>query len=202
MSDAIRQITDLVEADPIDVEALERAFDSATHQERVAAIRQFTKSIQRRLFEQTEGREVTLEAMVPPHAPPLQEVVHEGQNTLPVFSSFQKRFCAPSSEHTAGGDRLWGYNEQTMRMFTGPGYFVAYDDTETDEVCIDYREVPPEAPDEWPDVVPSKNRLGRFVYAGTVDRLRRVSEHCTIGRAFDDDSEPMDNWFALVRTPV
>ncbi len=198
MSRIVSQIVDLVTAEDIDMDALEAAFDEATHDQRVQAIREFTPKIQRRLFEAAEGRAVSIEQIVPAGRGELEEVIHEGQNTLPAFRKFQKRFCRPSSDQRQS-DRevLWGYNHQTMAPFTGPGYFVAYEDEDSGEVWIDYRELPTERPDAWPKIVDNKARLGRFVYHGMVDRLRRVSQHCTIGRAYK--GKPMSAWFVLVR---
>ncbi|QDG50833.1 hypothetical protein FIV42_08840 [Persicimonas caeni] len=198
MSRVSTQILDLVTADQIDCDALESAFDEATHEQRVQAIREFTPKIQKRLFEAAEGRRVDIEHIVPSEKGSLEEVIHEGQNTLPAFRKFQKRFCRPSrDQRQSNREVLWGYNHQTMSPFTGPGYFVAYEDEESGEVWIDYRELPTERPDEWPKIISNKARLGRFVYHGMVDRLRRVSQHCTIGRAYK--GKPMDAWFVLVR---
>jgi hypothetical protein len=198
MSRTLTQIRDLVTADDIDVDALEEIFDEATHQQRVEVIRTFSPKIQARLFEAAEGRRVDIEQVVPTKRDSLEEVIHEGQNTLPMFRKFQKRFCRPSREHRSSNRAvLWGYNHQTMSAFTGPGYFIAYQDEESGEVWIDYRDLPNERPDEWPKIINNKARLGRFVYHGMIDRLRRVSEHCTIGRAYK--GEPMDAWFVLVR---
>ena len=185
--------------DTIDVDALSDAFDGADHATRLAAIGKFTPKLQRNLFEAAQGRSVTVAQVVPEDTAALQEVIHHGQNTLPAFRSFQKRFCRPTAEHKPDNrDVLWGYNHQTMSGITGPGYFVAYDDADTGEVVIDYRELPPERPDSWPQIIDNKARLGRFVYAGMVDRLRRVSDHVTIGRAYK--SKPMNAFFALVRS--
>lgn len=198
MSRTVSQIVDLVTAENIDMDALEAAFDAASHAERVQAIREFSPKIQRRLFEAAEGRAVDIEHIVPSDKGSLEEVIHEGQNTLPMFRKFQKRFCRPSrDQRQTDREVLWGYNHQTMAPFTGPGYFVAYEDDDTGEVWIDYRELPTERPDEWPKIIDNKARLGRFVYHGMVDRLRRVSKHCTIGRAFK--GEAMNAWFVLVR---
>jgi hypothetical protein len=203
MSNTIDSVLELVRDEPIDIDALELAFEEIAHDERVDAIRHFGSDIQRRLFDCAEGRSMTIDDVVPPDVPATTEVIHEGQNTLPVFSAFQKRFCRPDSEaiEDRSRDVLWGYNEQALRLVTGPGYFVAYDDESTGEVCIDYREIPAGRPEGWPEIILNERRLGRFVYAGTVDRLRRVSEHVSIGRAYVDDDEAMDNWFVLVRTP-
>ena len=198
MPDISDQIVEVASADSVDVAQLEQLFDEASHAERVEATRQFGRSTQKRIYEEIEGRAVDLDQLVPPDVPPMTEVIHEGHNTLPAFRSFQKRFCRPD-DNDSELEELWGYNEQTFQLVTGPGYFVAYEDEEAGEVCIDYRRVPPRAPDNWPEIEENEIRLGRFVYAGTVDRLRRVSEHVTIGRAFIDDDDPMNAWFVLVR---
>jgi len=202
MTDIADEITDAARANPPDVDRLGSLFDEADHQARVEAIRQFGRSLQRDLYDHAAGRPVALSQIVAPETSPMTEVVHDGQNTLPVFRAFQKRFCRPDPGGIEG-DReiLWGYNEQTFKAVTGPGYFTAYEDDDTGEVCIDYREIPSASPDGWPDVVSNAARLGRFVYAGTVDRLRGLSEHVTIGRAFIDDEDPMNAWFTLVRRP-
>lgn len=198
MGRILTQIRDLVTAEKIDVDALEELLDQATHQQRVEAIRTFSPKIQARLFEAAQGRRVAIEQVVPEGRDSLEEVIHEGQNTLPMFRKFQKRFCRPSrDQRQSNREVLWGYNHQTMAPLTGPGYFIAYEDEESGEVWIDYRELPNERPDEWPKIIDNKARLGRFVYHGMIDRLRRVSKHCTIGRAYK--GEAMDAWFTLVR---
>ena len=66
-----------------------------------------------------------------------------------------------------------------MRTMTGPGYFVVHTD-EHDQLVIDYREVPAAAPEDlppgWPPILPNSARLSRFIYNGTVDVMRRVSQ--------------------------
>lgn len=193
--DAIRAA---LSADTIDMDALADLLNRASPDERAATLPFFTPKVQRRLFEAAKGRTVTTFDIVPDGVDALQEVIHEGRNTLPAFRSFQKRFCLPTRDHRPDNRRvLWGYNHQTFSGITGPGYFVAYDDEETGEVVVDYRELPPEHPQEWPPILDNSARLGRFVYAGMVDRLRRVSDHVTIGRAYK--SKPMNAYFILIR---
>lgn len=153
---------------------------------------------------------------VPQGVAPLTAVHHPGRNTIPPFrryQDFEKRFMKP----TSGATEVHGYNESAA-WFIRPGYFVAY---ETDAprvsaedqarwasrggVVIDYHLVPPaEAPlpEGWPPVIPNSQGLQRFVYHGTRDFMRRVSEHVSIGRASggegDKDTE-LDFWFVLVR---
>ena len=199
MSETVDAIIEELNQGPIDVDGLEILFNAASPEHRLTAVRSFKPRQQRRLFDAAAGRPVTTTDIVADGTPPLTEVIHEGQNTLPAFRSFQKRFCLPSEEHRPTDRRvLWGYNHQTFSGITGPGYFVAYDDPENAEVVIDYRELPPERPEQWPPILTNSARLGRFVYAGMVDRLRRVSDHVTIGRAYK--KKPMNAFFTLVRT--
>ena len=199
MTGSIDTIVAEFDRKPIQIDTLEQRLNEASTTLRVEAIRQLTPNRQRRLFAACSGRTVTTEDIVADDVAALTEVIHEGQNTLPMFRAFQKRFCLPSKQHQPDNRRiLWGYNHQTFSGITGPGYFVAYDDDDTGEVVIDYRELPPEKPDHWPPIIENTARLGRFVYAGMVDRLRRVADGVTIGRAYK--SEPMNAYFALVRT--
>jgi hypothetical protein len=75
---------------------------------------------------------------------------------------------------------------------------VARQDPARPEVQIDYREVPPEAPRGWPAVRSNEQGLGRLVFGGMVDRLRRVSEHVTIGSAARNGRD-LGSWFLLTR---
>jgi hypothetical protein len=95
---------------------------------------------------------------------------------------------------------LWGYNEGVARKAVGPGYFVTRK-TEGDsrgEVVIDYYQVPPEKPAEWPSIQSNDSFLSALVYGKMHDYLRRVSRHVTIGRAYKKDRETA-NCFTLCR---
>ncbi len=131
--------------------------------------------------------------IVPDDVPPLTEVIHHGKNSLPLFSQFQKRFCRPPS---AEPKRLWGYNEQTMRALTGPGYFVVHH--VEGELAVDYRELPSERPSSWPPILSNQARLSRFVYEGSVDVLRKLGRGVTVGRVYKA-GKAQDAWFALAR---
>jgi hypothetical protein len=176
----------------LDVDAAGKLLDSLAPDARLAAVRGMGKAVQAALFEAAAGRVVTFDFMVPRARGPLQEVIHEGKNTLPVFSHFQKRFCrSPQSD-----GELWGYNHQAMAPVTGPGYFVAYE--HSPDFAIDYTRLPPSKPDAWPPILRNDQKLSRFIYNGTIDYLRRVSSHVTIGRA-TRGGVALDNWFLLCR---
>lgn len=190
----VADILTIMRADTIDMDALEAALNEASHDERVAASREFSGKLQKKLYEASKGRDVTLDYMVPTDEP-LKEVIHVGTNTLPAFRHFEKRFCRPSSDEH--GDVLWGYNHNWYWPVTTPGYYAAYQN-ENGELWVDYTRDVPEKPADWPPLMPNNRRLGHVVFKGMVDRVRRVSDHVTIGRAYK--KKAMNAWFVLVRT--
>lgn len=201
----VDEIHALAQAEPLDsaaLDALEAALDGASHEERVEATRRWSKGLQARLFEAAHGRGVPYEQMVPTDAP-LQEVIHVGTNSLPAFRNFEKRFCRPGRRPELEAPPrpeakiAYGYNHTGQQWATGPGYYVAYPDSDSGEFVVDYHQLPEEKPASWPSIVSNRARLGLFVYAGMIDRLRRLSRHVTVGRAFK--KKPMDAWFVLVR---
>jgi len=182
------------------IEAIGTWLDGLSAGERLAQVRTLSRRDQAALFEHASGRACRIaNEFVPTDVPPLVEVIHEGLNSMPMFRLFQKRFCRPSN---GSADRAWGYNEQTMKAVTGPGYFVAHEaDAENGvrTVVVDYRAtLPTEKPEGWPQILRNDQRLSRFIYNGTQDWMWRVSSHVTIGRA-QRVSGWMDNWFVLCR---
>jgi hypothetical protein len=181
-------------------EELEQLLDGLDHAARYAECVALTGADQAKLFELSAGRGCTIAGdFVPESVGTLVEVIHHGKNSLPVFKQFQKRFARPKTPHVPPA--AVGYNEQTMRAFTGPGFFVAREERhESGEktVVIDYTRLPDEKVATWPEILPNTARLSRFIYNGTQDWMWRVSKHVTIGRA-RRASGWMDNWFVLCR---
>lgn len=182
--------------DKVDLAGLAKALDAMSEAERLDAAMALDRSQQARLFDAAQGfKKISVDDFVPAAKGELSPVIHHGRNSLPLFTRFQKRFCrAPAQGEKV---ELWGYNEQAMKAFTGPGYFVAYN-IDDGEVNIDYTRVPPKGAPGWPEVLPNSAKLSRFIYNGTQDRMRGVSAHLTIGRA-SRAGKDMDNWFVLVR---
>jgi hypothetical protein len=181
----------------VDMAGLADYLDRLDAAARIRAVRSLRRPEQAKLYEAAaDSRPIDLAHFVPVGTPPLREVVHYGRNSLAMLHDFEKRFCFPEM----GSDEVWGYNEHAIRGLTGPGYFVARQ-TSPCEVTIDYAELPPTKPRSWPAIKPNSARLGRFVYYGTRDFLRAVSEHVTIGRD-TRDGQPLDIWFALCRADV
>jgi hypothetical protein len=181
----------------IDLPRLAEVLDGLGHEGRVHAIRGWGKKTQARLFEAAKGRmPLDLDFLVPPSVGPLVEVIHEGKNTLPAFTHFQKRFVKLEGEDHAIG----GYNHQSTSGFTGPGYFVVRkgEGEHEGELAVDYTQLPKHKPASWPEIAPNEGLLAGAVYGGMVDYLRGLSTHVSIGRAYKG-GKVMDAWFALVR---
>ncbi len=189
------RLQEMLVTDVVHVDELAEFLDELDQPSRLAAIRSLGARHLRHLYDAVEGmRPVTIKNLVPNRHGVRNQVRHYGKNSLPAFSIFEKRFILPAK----GADELWGYNYQTMSPITGPGYFIARDAEGRPEVDIDYNRVPPEQPGGWPPVQPNERGLSNFVYAYMVDRLRGVSEHVTVGRAWRK-GEIKPAWFILCR---
>lgn len=181
-----------------DMHAIESHLDGLTPAQRIAEIRALGRSHQARLFDAASGyKPISLDDLVGPDRGAMQEVVHHGKNSLPLFSHFAKVFVRPA---TVREPELWGYNRagRLIETVVGPGYFVAYPHEVEGEILVDYLRIPPERPEHWPEILPNSARLSRFVYHRTQDVLRGVSKHVTIGRA-TKGGKPMSAWFVLSR---
>ena len=166
---------------------------------RPRVVRRLGKAAQRALYEKVDGfRPLSLEELVPASRAPLEEVRHFGRNTLPAFRIFEKRFCRLPGAAIGADDSVAGYNFQTMSGLTGPGYFLARVDADRDEVLVDYGRLPSQKPTNWPEIRSNERGLGRLVYGFMVDRIRRVSEHVTIGSAAKHGKE-IGSYFVLSR---
>ncbi|MGB8331766.1 MAG: hypothetical protein WCE62_16685 [Polyangiales bacterium] len=194
----MRRVRELLSNDTPDMTALASHLDSLDSTSRVEEIRGLGRPHQRRLFEAAKGHKpISLNDIVSRERGVMEEVVHQGKNSLPVFSHFAKVFVRPATE---ARQELWGYNRtgSFIETIVGPGYFVAYPSEVDGEILVDYLRVPPERPGHWPVILPNSARLSRFVYHGTQDILRGVSKHVTIGRATKGGT-PMSAWFVLCR---
>ena len=180
---------------PLDLPAFSQWLDDLDADMRIATARGLGGRQQAALFEAAQGfRPITLEHFVPPAIGIKQPVIHYGRNSLPAFSTFEKRFRRPAQDAKA----LWGYNEGAARPLLGPGYFLALPQG-AGEVLVDYSQLPPEAPAGWPAIKPNSAGLSRFVFHNLSDTLRGVSQHVSIGRAARK-GRPMDSWFVLARS--
>jgi hypothetical protein len=183
----------------IDVREIASFLDSLGSLERLAAVRSLGRREQRALYGAAEGAfGLRLVDLVPESVPDLTPVRHHGRNTLPLFTHFEKRFCRPRGADRKQPGELYGFNFQALSFATGPGYFVASEDPARGEVRIDYRRLPPERPESWPEVRRNEVGLARFVYGFLEDTLRRVSEHVSIGSAARHGRD-LGSWFVLCR---
>jgi hypothetical protein len=177
-----------------DAAGVARLLDSASHEQRVEAVRGLSPGQIGALYRLVEGfGELSLADLVPEGAPALQPVRHYGCNTLPVFRSFEKRFF-----RTAAGDEIGGANFQALSPVTGPGYFCARSAGDRPEVLIDYQRLPAQTPEGWPKLQDNEHGISRWVYGYMLDRLRRVSQHVSVGSASRNGRE-LGAYFVLCR---
>jgi hypothetical protein len=121
----------------------------------------------------------------------------EGQNNLPIFSTFQKRFYLPEN------GQMLGYNHTSglVTAVAGPGYFLVSQES-PEVIRIDYTTLPtpPSSglPAGWPVIVDNDGGARGLVFGGMVDRLRQVSADCAIGRAWKKGA-PQRAYFMLTR---
>jgi hypothetical protein len=190
-------LDDLLRSGRFDLEDVGRRLDQLHPAARLTAVRSLGGRAQAELYDAAKGaRKLRLEDLVPHQTAVMQEVVHEGKNSLPAFTHFAKVFCRPKHGEAR---ELWGYNRNSklVERTVGPGYYVAYEGP-GDEVLVDYTRLPKGKLTHWPEILGNEERLSRFVYAGMIDALRGVSEHVTIGRAIRN-GKVADNWFVLCR---
>lgn len=168
---------------------LETAFEALSHAERV----NWTRGLGRRdlaaLWRLCEGRPIAFADL---HGAEGEIVIHEGQNSLPFFSVFQKRVVRR-------GDVIQGYNHQPWAWLTGPGHFLVREGDPTHPGAhFSYLEVAKDVPAGFPPLRENTAGLSALVYGHMVDYLRRVSAHAVIGAAYKKGKGPLD-YFVLVR---
>ncbi len=199
LGDPGHELRALATATRVEPREIARLLDGLTPIERVAAVRALGRTQQRGLYAAVEGfLPLRLTDLVAPATADLVPVRHYGRNTLPAFTLFEKRFCRPGGQDREKPAELWGYNHQATAWVTGPGYFVAAEDPARPEVLIDYTRVPTGRAEGWPELRRNERGLSRFVYGFMIDRLRRVSEHVTIGSAARRGRD-LGSWFVLCR---
>jgi hypothetical protein len=190
--------------DGVPIEAIAEYLDKLTPDARREAM-VLPRKHQRVLFGKAlASPAIDLEHFVPADREPLVPVHHYGRNTLPLPSfgrNFQKRFCRPQD----GSQRLFGYNESPFLTTVGPGFYVAVPTAPNAEwvergpIVVDYFLEPDgPVPATWPKVRPNSRGLQMFVYKGTRDFMRKVSEHCSIGVAYKGEKF-LDHYFTLTR---
>jgi hypothetical protein len=199
----VSELSDLLLRQP-PIAGIAAHLDGLDPSARVLALSRLGRAEQRLLYESAaESPPVDLDFFVPADTRG-GWVRHRGTNTLPLPSplrQFEKRFARPA----AATDRLFGYNETRLRLVVGPGYFIAKPSAPTPGwaerggVVIDYFEVPDDAvPDGWPKVVSNQSGPQRFVYGGTRDFMRRISNDVSIGAVLRGQ-RPLDHYFTLCR---
>lgn len=177
----------------VSIDEIAKTLDAMSHAERVSQMVPVAGKLQGTLYEMAHGR-TTEESYFVPESSENAEVIHWGRNFAPAFNRFQKRFARIEGEIT-------GYNEQTFKAFTGPGYFVGEVLTNPEglkQFAINYTKMPTQKMPGWPKIMPAGARLGRFAYGGAHDWMWAISAHMSIGRVHKK-GKWHDMWFILTR---
>ena len=168
-----------------DLAAFRAALAALPIDERANVMHGLPKREMRKLWD--EGLPLTLGEMIGADG---EIIRHEGQNDLlPGFDRFEKHVVA-----RAGGAQ--GINVQRFAWVTGPGHFTVR--AEGEEVWFDYTTLAASVPAEWPALVPNDRGVGRLVYGGMIDRVRKVVDGMVVGKVFRA-GKPEDHYFMLVR---
>jgi hypothetical protein len=189
-------VTTLLEP-KIDLERLTEILDGLGHEGRFHTATTWSPAQKKAIFEAAKGyRPIDFDFLVPSGVPVLTEVVHDGHNTLPLFSYFQKRFARTEDPECP----VVGYNHQAMQAFTGPGYFCAElgSGEHEGELALDHTKVPKEKVASWPKIRRNVGGLAGIVSGGMIDYLRGLSSHVSIGAAYKNGKH-RNHWFVLVR---
>jgi hypothetical protein len=187
----------LLEIPEVSQAQLAAHLDGLSAEERVTQARQLSGKAQRVLWKVCAGAPAfTLEDLVPSSLGDGKMVIYAGKNSLPTFSTFEKRFIRASG-------KVLGFNFQTMSFVTGPGYFTTVQSpNDAREILFDYTQTPSEKPpgdgSAWPAPRPNTGLLSRMVYGGMHDFCRRVSKDVIIGSAFRNGKD-IDSYFVLAR---
>ncbi len=198
-NEAFSDLTSMIFETETRPDGIAALLDGLPCEARARVVRRLGRKAQRVLYQKVDRfASVQLVDLVPASREDHEEVRHLGRNTLPAFRIFEKRFCRLPGTVASAPDRLAGYNDQAMAPITRPGYFLARNDVDRAEVLIDYGRLPESCPDAWPGIRSNETGLARFVYGFMVDRLRRVSEHVTIGSAMRNGRE-LGSHFVLSR---
>lgn len=193
----MNQLAQLLKTPDSTINQVGSYLDNISETECVAEVRGLNKRQMVKAFDlAATSQPIPLSHFVPTDVAGGQPVTHKGKNSLPIFNIFEKRFCRSEADR----ELIFGYNEQDMRIVTGPGYFVMRDPKATTEkkTFIDYRSVPKSTIARWPTIQDNNKGLSKFVYGGMQDFMRKVSDRVSVGVAYKNGKN-MNAYFMLVR---
>jgi hypothetical protein len=185
------------------IDAIAAHLDGLGHAGRMRELADTSRQDQRLLWTKAGANDpIDYGHFVPESAGPLEPIVHHGRNTLPLPGP-QRFFRKPMARPDDGTMRAFGYNDAPSRGLVGPGYFVLEESRpewkNRGAWVVDYFQHPDgPVPSSWPSVKPNSEGLQRFIYGGTRDFMRKVSDHVSIGAAYKGD-DPLDHYFTLCR---
>tara|TARA_B100000925_G_C21936369_1_gene442551 strand:+ start:287 stop:892 length:606 start_codon:yes stop_codon:yes gene_type:complete len=163
-------------------------------EQQIKQVRMLTPGLVKKMYDIAEqNAPCTMNDIVPNDIGAGVEVRHKGINSLPISRLFEKRFTRNPKQ----SDQFWGYNQQSLMWLTGPGFFTV-NSPEQEQLFIDYRSIPENQFDKWPEMKPNEKGISKLVYAGMQDYMRKVSDRVTVGDAWKNGKK-MNQFFMLVR---
>ncbi|MGQ0508502.1 MAG: hypothetical protein ACT4TC_24655 [Myxococcaceae bacterium] len=179
------------------VSDLAAASDAMSHDAREKLVRSFSAKQLKTLYARGDGAtdRASLDFFVPAGTPKGSTVEWIGQNSLPLFRAFTKRFT-----RSPQGDALIGHNTGATQGLVGPGYFTCVVHPERkSEFLFDYTRYPQATPNGWPMLARNERGISHLVFAGMHDYVRRIGSHMAIGAAYNSKGKFKGQYFVLSR---
>lgn len=177
-----------------DMNMIDGHLNALSVEDQVSQVRMLSAGLVKKMYLLAEqNAPCTMDDIVPKDVSSGIEVRHKGINSLPVSRLFEKRF----TRNPQKGDQFWGYNQQPLMWLTGPGFFTVNAPAQ-EQLFIDYRSIPDDSFDKWPNMQPNEKGISKLVYAGMQDYMRKVSDRVTVGDAWKNGKK-MNQYFMLVR---
>lgn len=158
----------------------------------------------RRMYElAAEAEPITMAHFVPVSAAEGVIVNHRGRNSIPLPLAAFRMFSKPMVKLPQHPGVLCGFNDTATTGSIGPGFFICREsdpaDVDRGAWVVDYLQVPSgEMPSGWPALKRNEQGLQRWVYGGTQDFMRKVSDRVSIGMPFKG-AKSLGMPFVLVR---
>ena len=187
----------LLQNKTVDCEALAHELDRMNHYARVDFIRGIPPSKHALLYEAVSHYKTLVpHDLVPENHPVYTPVEHTGMNNL--FGVRHLGFAKVM--YLDDQRRVCGRNVQALAWLTGDGYFTVEPSKEAPgyELDISYLKLPTSVPNGWPKPQSNARGFSYVVYRDMVDKLRAVSKHVTIGRAWKH-GRALPHYFVLTR---
>lgn len=184
--------------------AMRDHFDALDHEACWAEVERYGKRQLVRMYElAAEAEPISMAHFVPDDVAEGVIINHRGRNSIPLPIGALRWFSKPMVKLPQHPGVLCGFNDTATTGSIGPGFFICREtkpeNVERGAWVVDYLQVPEgEMPAGWPKLKPNEQGIQRFVYGGTQDFMRKVSDRLSIGMPFKG-AKSLGMPFVLVR---